>query len=204
MHVLLLQHGDIETNPGPTKEKIKNLSCCHWNVNSLIAHNFTKISHLEAYNAIHQHGFICISDTFFDSSVTEGDKNIQLNGYNLIRADHPTNTKRGGVCIFYKETLALHIVNSLNFNECIVCEVSTQNSKGYIGVIYRSPSQNTIEFESFLSNCEKLLNYITSNNGLFNIIVGDFNARSSVWWTKNITTTEGTQLESLTSVHGFH
>ena len=204
MHVLLLQHGDIETNPGPTKEKIKNLSCCHWNVNSLIAHNFTKISHLEAYNAIHQHGFICISDTFFDSSVTEGDKNIQLNGYNLIRADHPSNTKRGGVCIFYKETLALHIVNSLNFNECIVCEVSTQNSKGYIGVIYRSPSQNTIEFESFLSNCEKLLNYITSNNGLFNIIVGDFNARSSVWWTKNITTTEGTQLESLTSVHGFH
>ena len=204
MHVLLLQHGDIETNPGPTKEKIKNLSCCHWNVNSLIAHNFTKISHLEAYNAIHQHGFICICDTFFDSSVTEGDKNIQLNGYNLIRADHPSNTKRGGVCIFYKETLALHIVNSLNFNECIVCEVSTQNSKGYIGVIYRSPSQNTIEFESFLSNCEKLLNYITSNNGLFNIIVGDFNARSSVWWTKNITTTEGTQLESLTSVHGFH
>ena len=200
----MLQHGDIETNPGPTKEKIKNLSCCHWNVNSLIAHNFTKISHLEAYNAIHQHGFICISDTFFDSSVTEGDKNIQLNGYNLIRADHPSNTKRGGVCIFYKETLALHIVNSLNFNECIVCEVSTQNSKGYIGVIYRSPSQNTIEFESFLSNCEKLLNYITSNNGLFNIIVGDFNARSSVWWTKNIATTEGTQLESLTSVHGFH
>ena len=165
MHVLLLQHGDIETNPGPTKEKIKNLSCCHWNVNSLIAQNF-KISHLEAYNAIHQHGFICISDTFFDSSVTEGDKNIQLNGYNLIRADHPSNTKRGGVCIFYKETLALHIVNSLNFNECIVCEVSTQNSKGYIGVIYRSPSQNTIEFENF-SNFEKLLNYITSNNGLF-------------------------------------
>ena len=199
----MLQHGDIETNPGPTKEKIKNLSCCHWNVNSLIAHNF-KISHLEAYNAIHQHGFICISETFFDSSVTEGDKNIELNGYNLIRADHPSNTKRGGVCIFYKETLALHIVNSLNFNECIVCEVSIQNSKGYIVVIYRSPSQNTIESESFLPNCEKLLNYITSNNGLFNIIVGDFNARSSVLWTKNITTTEGTQLESLTSVHGFH
>ena len=199
----MLQHGDIETNPGPTKEKIKNLSCCHWNVNSLIAHNF-KISHLEAYNAIHQHGFICISETFFDSSVTEGDKNIELNGYNLIRADHPSNTKRGGVCIFYKETLALHIVNSLNFNECIVCEVSIQNSKGYIVVIDRSASQNTIEFESFLSNCEKLLNYITSNNGLFNIIVGDFNARSSVWWTKNIATTEGTQLESLTSVHGFH
>ena len=32
LHILLLQQGDIETNPGPPKEKIKNLSCCHWNV----------------------------------------------------------------------------------------------------------------------------------------------------------------------------
>ena len=91
------------------------------------------------------------------------------------------------------------------------CEVSIQNSKGYIGVIYRSPSQNTIEFENFLSNFEKLLNYTTLSNGLFTITLGDFNARSSVWYnnilkiyTKDITTTEGTQLGSLTSVHGFH
>ena len=67
-----------------------------------------------------------------------------------------------------------------------------------------SPSQNIIEFKNYLSNSEKLLNYTTSSNGLFTIILGDFNARSSVWWTKDKTTTEGTQLESLTSVHGFH
>ena len=97
---------------------------------------------------------------------SQKETSIQFNGYNLIRADHPSNTKRSGVCIFYKETLVVCIVNSLNFNECIVCEASIQNSKGYIGVIYRSPSQNTIEFENF-SNFEKLLNYITSNNGLF-------------------------------------
>ena len=100
-------------------------------------------------------------------------KNIHLNGYNMIRADHPSNAKRGGVCIFYKEALALRVVNSLNFNECIVCEVSVQNSKGYIGVIYRSPNQNINELENFLSNFEKLLNYTTSSNGLFTIILGD-------------------------------
>ena len=59
-HILLLQVGDIETNPGPPKEKLKNLSCCHWNVNSLIAH---KISLLETYNAIYKHEFLCISET---------------------------------------------------------------------------------------------------------------------------------------------
>ena len=48
------------------------------------------------------------------------------------------------------------------------------------------------------------LNYTTSNNSLFTIILGDFNARSSVWWTKDITTTKDTQLESLTSVQRFH
>ena len=80
MHALSLQHGDIETNPGLTKKKIKNLCCCHWNVNSRIAHNLTRIPHLEAYNAIDKHDFTCISETFFDSSGTEGDKNIQLNG----------------------------------------------------------------------------------------------------------------------------
>ena len=32
LHILLLQHGDIEINPGPPKEKLKSLSCFHWNV----------------------------------------------------------------------------------------------------------------------------------------------------------------------------
>ena len=58
LHILLLQHGDIEANPGPPKEKLKNISCCHWNVDSLIAHNVSKISLLEAYKAIYKHDFL--------------------------------------------------------------------------------------------------------------------------------------------------
>ena len=42
---------------------------------------------------------LILYETFFDSLVTVGDKNIQLNGYNLISADHSSNKKRGGVCI---------------------------------------------------------------------------------------------------------
>ena len=106
--------------------------------------------------------------------------------------------------IFYKETLGVHIVKSLSFNECIICEVSIQTNKGYVGVAYRSPSQDSFEFENFLSNIEKVLSDTTLWNFLFTIILGDFNARSSVWWTRDKTTIEGTQPESLTSVHGFH
>ena len=39
---------------------------------------------------------------YFDSSILEGDSSFQLDGYKVIRADHPSNTKRGGVCIYYK------------------------------------------------------------------------------------------------------
>ena len=49
--LLLVEHGDIEINPGPKKKKPKYFSCCHCNVNSLLAHD--KISLLTAYNAIH-------------------------------------------------------------------------------------------------------------------------------------------------------
>ena len=51
---------------------------------------------------------------------------------------------------FTKKTLGVCIVKSLIFNECIICEVSIQNSKGNIGVVYMSPSQNSFEFENFL------------------------------------------------------
>ena len=92
LHLLLLQHGDTESNPEPKKEQIKYISCCHWNVNSLLAQNMCKISEIEAYNSLYNYDFICISETFFDSSILEGDRNFQLNGYQLIRADHPSNT----------------------------------------------------------------------------------------------------------------
>ena len=47
LHLLLLQHGDIESNPGPRNEQTnKNLWCCHWNVDSLIAQNLAKISQI--------------------------------------------------------------------------------------------------------------------------------------------------------------
>ena len=55
-----------------------------------------------------------------------------------------------------------------------------------------------------MSKFEKVLSDTTFCNSLFTIILGDFNARSSVWWTRDKTTIEGTQLESLTSVYGFH
>ena len=60
-----------------------------------------------------------VYETSFNCSVHKGDKNIKLDGYNLIREDHPGNVKQIGVCIFYKENLGASIFNSLSLSECI-------------------------------------------------------------------------------------
>ena len=90
--------GDIEENPGPKPNSCDCLSICHWNLNSIPAHNFIKLSLLRAYISINKTDIICLSETYLDSSIPSDDDNLELPGYNLVRADNPTNTKRGGVC----------------------------------------------------------------------------------------------------------
>ena len=53
--LLLLSHGDIEVNPRP-KKKLSKLSCCHWNVNNILAHN--KLSLIIAYNPVQKFDII--------------------------------------------------------------------------------------------------------------------------------------------------
>ena len=56
---------DIEKNPGPKTKSCQSFSICHWNLNSISAHN----------------------------------------------ADHPSEDQRGGVCIYYKTTLPLKVLD---------------------------------------------------------------------------------------------
>ena len=73
--------------------------------------NYSKVLALKVYNSTYKYDFICISQAFLDSSFESDDKDLMLDGYNLIRSDHPSNTKRGGVCIYYKESLAVRSVD---------------------------------------------------------------------------------------------
>ena len=70
--------------------------------------------------------------------------------------------------------------------------------------VFRSPSQNSAEFEEFLSNFEDIFNPTSSSSSLFAIIREDCNARFSFWWKNDKTTVEGAHLRVLTSLHGFH
>ena len=144
---LLRCHGDIELNPGPHKLKEKNISICHWNLNSISAHNFSKLTQLKAYISTYKYDFICLSETYLDSSIS--DNLIDIEGYKLIRADHPDDIKRGGVCIYYKESLPVRAISLSSFKEALLLEVCYNKKKVIVSVIYRSPSQNNNNFEFF-------------------------------------------------------
>ena len=92
--LILLSHSDIEVNLGPNR-KISKFSCCHWNVNSILAHD--KLSLIKLYNTVQKYDIICISETFLDSSANES--SLLIPGYHLLRADHPINLKEGDVYI---------------------------------------------------------------------------------------------------------
>ena len=76
------------------------------------------------------------------------------------------------------------------------------NKKVILSVIYRSPSQNNCEFDSFLRSVERLISDIKKSKPFLSVITGDFNARSLYWWSEDITTSEGLKLLSLTSTNG--
>ena len=56
--------------------------------------------------------------------------------------------------------------------------MSYNNKKVIVSVIYRSPSQSTGEFDSFLSNFENFLNDINKHKPSLSVVTGDFNSRS--------------------------
>ena len=56
-----------------------------------------------------KYNFICLSETFKDSSAL--DNLVDIQGYNLVHTDHSDNTKIGEVCIYYKESLPFWVIN---------------------------------------------------------------------------------------------
>ena len=119
--------GDVETNPGPQSKRCQEFSICLWNLNSIATHSFIKVSLLKAYITIYNYDVICLSETYLDSSILSNDKNLEIPGYELIRADHPSNSKRGGVCVYYRNSLPLKIQVIFYLQDCIVFELKIGN-----------------------------------------------------------------------------
>ena len=78
----LILSKDTEVNPGLKLDSSQNFTICHWNLNSIAAHNFSKINLLKAYLTIHKTDIVCLSETYLDSSFPVNDENLVIEGYN--------------------------------------------------------------------------------------------------------------------------
>ena len=75
---------------------------------------------------------------------------IDIEGYKLIHADDPDNIKRDAVCIYYKESLPVRVISLPYIKEALLLEMSNNNKKVMVSVIYHSPNQTKDEFEAFI------------------------------------------------------
>ena len=122
--------GNIEENPGP---KYSSLIFCHWNLNGLTAYDSTKISFFQVYITQHNYDIVRLTETFLNSSILSDDNRIAIDGYNLIRSDHPSDSKIGGVCIYYKKHIPLILRDDINtLDNGLVTEIRSQNKNAFL------------------------------------------------------------------------
>ena len=104
--------GEIEINSGPKSNALSRcFSICHWNLNSISAHTFTKVSLLWAYISVHKFEIICLSETYLNSKISSYDENLEIPGCNLVREDQLSKSKHGGVCVYYRSSLPFRVIN---------------------------------------------------------------------------------------------
>ena len=101
-----------------------------------------KISLLQAYIFQQNYYIICLSETFLNSTTERNDDMISIDEYNLMRSAHPSDSKRGGVCVSYKEHVPLIKTDNIStFDNSLVTEIRYKGEKYFLICIYRSASQ---------------------------------------------------------------
>ena len=113
----------------------------------------------------------------------------------LYCVDDPDSVKKGGVCVYYKETLAVHFLQT-KLGQHIVSEITFENErKGLVISFYRSPSQIQDKFDNFFQSFEELLQDVFKLKKSFVLITDTFNCRNPDWHLGNPVTPHGVWLK---------
>ena len=99
----------------------------------------------------------------------------------------------------HKSYLPLKVLNMKHFQECLNIEFSMVKKICRLMSLYRSPTQNQEEFNTFLDNLEFNLQTAFLSNPFLTILIGDFNAKCASWYLKDNSTNEDSKLRLLAS-----
>ena len=184
--------GDIELQPGPQE----HLRIAHWNLNSLVAHNFSRVSLLQAYMAHHQLHIAAISESALTREIQ--DACIDIPGYSHIRYDLEGSDTHGGVIIYFRNDLA--VINRTDLpspSYTLTLEISINRRKIFFVHSYRKAGQTSAEAKVFANKYNDLLEKISEISSYATMIIGDFNAHHKEWYDKGKTDNVGVAFKEL-------
>ena len=144
---------------------------------------------------MHKFVIICLSELYLNSDTLSSNDNLNIPGYNMSRAGHPSGNRRGRDCIYYKESLPIKMLNINYLQEYISFDLKLENKRCTTVSLYRLSSQSADEFEKFLNNLNLNVESISQKNLFLTVVIGDFNARLSKWWMDDKTTQECLKIE---------
>ena len=142
----------INLNPGPRQRNSQYLSICHWNLNILPDHNFSKVSLFQAYNSLYKYDIKWLHERYLKWLVSFHQVSLSMKGYNLILVNNPLNVNRVGVCSYYRETLPVRSLALSYLSEYLTYKLKIYDRKVLISTLFCSASKTTNQFHSFLSN----------------------------------------------------
>ena len=148
---------------------VDTFALLHFNIRSLNKH-FDELQ-LLLDNNIPTFPIVGLTETWLSSD----SQSFSLNGYDLI-VNNRLNRIGGGVSLYVPHCLEYTVCDDLNvmnnYIESLFIEISIpQNKNIIIGIIYRPPNSNVIEFINYITNL--MNNPLLVNKSSF--IMGDFN-----------------------------
>ena len=124
--LMIYLSNDISKNPGPHFQN-NFFNFMSWNLNSLAKDNFHRVSLIEAHNSCFNYDLISICESSLNDSINLPE--TLLDEYTFVPVNNPANTRRGGVGLFYKNSLPLIIRNDLSFDVSVVVDVKFGRKK---------------------------------------------------------------------------
>ena len=136
------------------------------------------------------------------SNLSDGD-NFTLPSYNIVGGGNLSNTKKNGVCIYFKNSLPLKVLDIQLLQESNNFEIKISDKTCNFISLYRFPSQSKDEFGCFADNLELNLDSIALRNPYLIVVLGDCNTETKGWYHLGITSYEGTRIDGITSQFGL-
>ena len=105
--------------------------------------------------------------------------------------------------MYYKNYLPVIRRTGLSdLQESVVAEITVDKEKCFLTNLYRLPSQNDDEFETFYSDLIFLLNNINKFQPSYSVLLRDFNVKHSKCYSSDKNNKSGTVLENIASTAG--